>query len=80
LAFQREGSRGALNPVFAPMAKLPSSPLQAAGLSNGVNLSTAQFAFGRELSRTASADRTVQRNRVKGLPEPIYDSGVDQQS
>jgi len=34
--FQREGSHGALNPVFAPKGILSSSPLQAAGLSNGV--------------------------------------------
>jgi len=34
--FQREGSHGALNPVFAPKGILSSSPLQAARLSNGV--------------------------------------------
>ena len=36
--FQREGSYGALNPVFAPKGILSSTPLQAAGLSNGVNV------------------------------------------
>jgi len=36
--FQRERSHGALNPVFVPKGILSSSPVQAAGLSNGVNL------------------------------------------
>ena len=36
--FQRGGSHGALNPVFALKGIIASSPLQAAGLSNGVNL------------------------------------------
>jgi len=35
--FQRGGSHGALNPVFALKGIISSSPLQAAGLSNGVN-------------------------------------------
>ncbi len=34
--FQRGGSHGALNPVFALKGIISSSPLQAAGLSNGV--------------------------------------------
>jgi hypothetical protein len=34
--FQRGGSHGALNPVFALKGIITSSPLQAAGLSNGV--------------------------------------------
>jgi hypothetical protein len=34
--FQRKGSHGALNSMFAPKGILSSSPLQAAGLSNGV--------------------------------------------
>jgi len=51
LSFQRDGSHGALNPVFAPKGILSPSPLlapieaklhtgQAAGLSNGVNPQT----------------------------------------
>ena len=35
--FQRGGSHGALNPMFALKGIISSSPLQAAGLSNGVN-------------------------------------------
>jgi len=35
--FQRGSSHGALNPVFALKGIISSSPLQAAGLSNGVN-------------------------------------------
>jgi hypothetical protein len=38
LTFQRDGSHGALNPVFTPRGILSPSALQAAGLSNGVNL------------------------------------------
>jgi len=34
--FQRGGSHGALNPMFALKGIITSSPLQAAGLSNGV--------------------------------------------
>ena len=34
--FQREGSHGALNPLFVPKGTLSLSPLEAAGLSNGV--------------------------------------------
>jgi hypothetical protein len=34
--FQRGGPHGALNPVFALKGIITSSPLQAAGLSNGV--------------------------------------------
>jgi len=40
--FQRDGSHGALNPVFAPKRISCTSPLQAAGLSNGVNLNVAE--------------------------------------
>jgi hypothetical protein len=36
--FQRGGEHGALNPVFALKGIISSSPLQAAGLSNGVNI------------------------------------------
>ena len=39
--FQRGGSHGALNPVFALKGIIYSSPLQAAGLSNGVNMQKA---------------------------------------
>ena len=39
--FQRGGSHGALNPVFALKGIIYSSPLQAAGLSNGANMQKA---------------------------------------
>jgi len=46
LNFQRDGSHRALNPVFALKGILPPSPLQAAGLSNGVKCPDPPFITG----------------------------------